>query len=495
MLARDYQTECHDALRNAFRKGKKRVLCELATGLGKTVLFSMIADMARAKGGKTLILCNRDKLIRQAADKYYKITRDIPATEQSELKASRMAKVVIGSIQSMQGKRLQAWAKDHFSIVICDEVHGAAAKSFRSTISHFDSAFHIGFSATIERADGQGVGWWYEDIVYRLGIMEGIERGWLVPLLFEKLPVPVTLDERLMKKKHLTEADEEFQLEPYVERLIASLSEKVSGKKALCFFPTCKPSEAAAQKLCDNGILAKHIDSTYMPDWETQQKLDWFDKSGSGTTLCNASLLGVGYDNPSIDLIAIVRLIRSTPYWTQLCGRGTRPVCAVDNYSKPELRRQAIAESSKPFCTILDLLIQGDNHNIAQPSCLISTLKEERKAIEEKMIRRGGSVTLDGMKSALQEKRVEDATEKLRKVAEDAANAAERVRKTHEVFIGDIIYGNSSGENASEKQMAFIKLMREIKINGRMLTKFQASKIIGRVLTHRDKLKQRQYDL
>lgn len=492
MILRDYQAEGLEAIRASFRKGKKRVLIELFTGAGKTIMFSLIAQMAKAKGGKTLILCNRDNLIKQAADKYYKVTRDIPAIEQSDLKASRMAKVVIGSIQSMQGKRLESWAKDHFNIVITDEVHGAASRTFRNTLSHFSEAYHVGFSATIERADGCGIGAFYEEICYRMGIYEGIDRGWLVPLIFEKLPVPVLLDERLAKKKHLTEVDEEFQLDPYINRLIEVLSEKVTGKKALCFFPTCKPSEAAAQKFRDNGIDARHVDSTYLADWEKDVALRWFDTSGTGTTLCNASLLAVGYDNPSIDTIAILRLIKSTPYWTQLIGRGTRTLCNIDQYKTPEERKAAISASPKPHCVILDLLIQGDNHDIASPSCLISTLKEERKAIEAKVTKFNKPVTLDGMKAALDEKKVEDANEALRKVAEQAANAAERVNKEHKCYIDHILYGPAHGKPASEKQLSFIKSLNgDLKGREHLLTAQQAYRIIEKLLEHKKKLKER----
>lgn len=491
MLLRDYQLEAIEAIRTAFRKGKKRILVEMATGLGKTIIFSHIARMAREKGGKILILCNRDNLIVQAADKYYKTTGDIPSTEQADLKASRMAKVVIGSIQSMQGKRLASWAKDHFAVVILDECHGGTAKTFRNILSHFDSCYHIGFSATIERHNQNGIGWFYEEICYRMGIYEGIERGWLVPLIFEKLAVPVLLDERLAKKKHLTEADEEFSLEPYLTRLIETLADKVTGRKALLFFPTCKPSEAAAQKLRENGIDARHVDSTYLAEWETDNTLRWFDKSASGTTMCNANLLTTGYDNPSVDTIGVIRIIKSTPLFTQIIGRGTRTLCNIDDYKTPEERKAAIAASAKPNCTILDLFIQGDNHDIASPSCLISTLKEERKAIDAKVIKFNKPVTLDGMRAALDEKKVEDANEALRKVAEQAANAAERVTKAHQCYIGHILYQQSSGKPASEKQLAFIKSLHG-DLKGRDITAQQGCRIIDALLKHKQKLRERE---
>ena len=59
---RDYQKECVDTL-NSVESGSH--LISLATGLGKTVIFSSLQ-----RQGRTLILSHRDELVRQP-EKYY----------------------------------------------------------------------------------------------------------------------------------------------------------------------------------------------------------------------------------------------------------------------------------------------------------------------------------------------------------------------------------------------------------------------------------------
>lgn len=59
---RDYQLECLDAIERA---GAGNHLCVLATGLGKTYIFSHIP-----RRGRVLILSHRDELVRQP-EKYY----------------------------------------------------------------------------------------------------------------------------------------------------------------------------------------------------------------------------------------------------------------------------------------------------------------------------------------------------------------------------------------------------------------------------------------
>lgn len=42
----------------------------------------------------------------------------------------------------------------------------------------------------------------------------------------------------------------------------------------------------------------------------------------------NNNVLTTGFDDPEIDLIAVLRHTASSPLWVQMLGRGTRPVYA-----------------------------------------------------------------------------------------------------------------------------------------------------------------------
>ena len=62
IVQRPYQIECEQAIQKA---GPGKHLVVLATGLGKTVVFTHLKGM-----GRTLILSHRDELVRQP-EKYY----------------------------------------------------------------------------------------------------------------------------------------------------------------------------------------------------------------------------------------------------------------------------------------------------------------------------------------------------------------------------------------------------------------------------------------
>lgn len=132
--ARDYQLGEYHAVRDAFRSGLKRVVVDAATGTGKSVLFSFICRDVVKKSGRVLLLVNRDNLCKQAAEHLGAVCGRPPSIEKAGEIGSRFENVIVGSVQSMQGKRLKEWDPDWFRLIIVDEVHLAASKTYRAIL-------------------------------------------------------------------------------------------------------------------------------------------------------------------------------------------------------------------------------------------------------------------------------------------------------------------------------------------------------------------------
>lgn len=466
--ARYYQLDANDSIRAAFKKGMRRVLIELATGLGKTVIFVLIAMMAKSKGGRVLIIVNRDVLVTQALDEL-KMNGVFAQREQSEERASLTSEIVVGSVQSMQGKWLMRWPRDHFKLVITDECHGSSAKTFRVILDHFGIAYHIGVTATAERHDKRGLWKGFEDIVYRMPLnnwedkitgeitIGGINDGWLVPFDFHDLDCPVTLDETLMNKATFSEGEEVFDSAKYLPRLAECAAKESIGHKGLFFLPNCRQSNGFAELLVERGINARHIDSSYMTPSETKERLEWFAGVKEGI-LCNAQLLTTGYNEPSITLLGMFRPYGSLTAYKQSLGRVTRPLANVDEFGgrdEAQNRRYAISNSVKPFGKVITPFWENGNHNLATPSALITDDEEERKAIDKNK-RPGQQMDFAKMEIQLKAKRMEDKDEQMRKLAEKVANSqAKKSRK--EPFIKHILNRPHNGNPASSGQMAFLR--------------------------------------
>ena len=104
---RPYQQEAVDLVNNL--EGGSYLL-NLATGLGKTVIFSSFK-----RKGKVLVLVHREELAYQAKSKY-----DCEVGLEMADKKTNGEEVVIASVQSLV-RRLEKFPKNYFDMIIIDE--------------------------------------------------------------------------------------------------------------------------------------------------------------------------------------------------------------------------------------------------------------------------------------------------------------------------------------------------------------------------------------
>src|SRR5881296_675039 len=107
-LLRPYQSEALNAVRDAYKADKRRVIVSLPTGTGKTVVFAHFPRVLKMKK-RLLVLAHREELLLQARDKFRSIDPELQAEiEQAGARAAADAKVVIASVPTLarNGARL-----------------------------------------------------------------------------------------------------------------------------------------------------------------------------------------------------------------------------------------------------------------------------------------------------------------------------------------------------------------------------------------------------
>lgn len=134
---RDYQIELLELI-DKIKPGS--YLIQMATGLGKTVVFTNIK-----RKGRVLVLAHREELITQPI-KYYNCSVGIEMASQH----SNNEEVVIASVMSLT-HRLEKFKQDEFDMIIIDEAHHAAAQSYKKIINYFKPRLLLGFTATPNR--------------------------------------------------------------------------------------------------------------------------------------------------------------------------------------------------------------------------------------------------------------------------------------------------------------------------------------------------------
>jgi len=190
MPLRPYQQEAYDCTLAKFEQ-TDTALAVMATGLGKTVYFSHLANHFR-KSGRVMILAHREELIFQARDKV-KLICDVKAdVEMGEMWASRdffSSDIVISTIQTQcagrDGGRMHRFDPAQFSLLVIDEAHHTPAKTYKRVINYYRQNKKLkvlGVTATPDRTDKKAMGQIFEEVAYAYDIRDGIDDGWLVPI-------------------------------------------------------------------------------------------------------------------------------------------------------------------------------------------------------------------------------------------------------------------------------------------------------------------------
>lgn len=256
MELRPYQIEAKKAVFAKLAEHKSTLL-ELATGLGKTIIFSHIAN---EWPGRVLVIAHRDELIRQAAEKIEHATESHVAIEMGADRADDSlygTKVVVGSIQTLsRSKRRSRFHPDHFSLVVVDEGHHATARTYREVLDYFKSAKQLFVTATPKRADDAALGMVCESVAYQFGIEAAIDEGWLVPINQSVVKVD-NLDFSKVRTiaEDFNQADLERILteEEPLHRMVSSAIDLVEDRQTLWFCTSVAHAKAMA------NVLARYV--------------------------------------------------------------------------------------------------------------------------------------------------------------------------------------------------------------------------------------------
>lgn len=320
---RPYQSEAFGRIL-AELKLVRATLLILATGLGKTVTFAAVAQYVVSRARRVLVLAHRAELLEQAAATLQRFGLTV-GIEQGERRAGDDVQVVVASVQSLQGKRLERFAPDAFGLVIIDECHHAPARSYRTVLAHFEPAKVLGVTATPDRSDEIALGNVFESVAFKMEIAEGIKGGWLAPLELRSVVVEhCDLSGVRSRCGDFVAAELERELldERVLHEVAKPLSELAKGRPTLVFVVGVAQAHALALTLQGYGVKAAAVDGSMSAEARAAVIADY--RAGRVQVVCNAMLLTEGFDAPETSCIALVRPTRSRSLLTQMIGRGTR---------------------------------------------------------------------------------------------------------------------------------------------------------------------------
>jgi superfamily II DNA or RNA helicase len=316
-----------DEIRGEFAAGRKKLLLHLATGGGKTVVFSEILKGAYEKGSHALVCVRGRKIVDQAHKRLER--ENVPhGVMMNGHKAYRPSeKIQVCSIDTVMSRSIRPRA----DIVVVDEAHMAVSESFKEFLYHYKDKFILGVTATpFQEKSLRHIA---DHVVYPIKISDLIDQEFLVD---GRYFAPSTPDlsgiavSRATNDYVVNELAEKMSESALVGDLVTEWKQKAVGMATLCFCVNVQHSKMVCETFKAAGIAAEHVDAD-ASDNERQAVINRLE-SGVTKIVCSIGTMTTGVDIPFLRCIVFARPTKSYNLYVQMLGRGTRPFPGKDRF-------------------------------------------------------------------------------------------------------------------------------------------------------------------
>lgn len=337
---RDYQQESVDKAMEWCRTNTTPALLELATGAGKSLIC---ADLARqfynkSNGKRVLCLQPSAELTEQNYSKYL-LTGEQASIYSASISKSLRHPVIYATPLSF--KSVAKAMGDKFTAVIVDEAHNLTP-TIREIISDMREGNPnlrvIGMTATPyrlgdgyiyamdhnNRAESEAVEPYFKKLLHRVTAPYLIDEGFLTPPMIgapEKNYDTTTL--KASGNSYTSQSLEStFNSDKRLTHdIIQDVLLHTQDKHGVMIF-------GASIKHCEEIMKSLPSDNSAMITGKTKKKdreyiISEF-KAGRIKYLVNRDVLTVGFDDPHVDCIVILRATESASLFSQIIGRGLR---------------------------------------------------------------------------------------------------------------------------------------------------------------------------
>jgi superfamily II DNA or RNA helicase/HKD family nuclease len=342
-----FQSRLLEQIELARLQGRHRNLLVSATGTGKTVMAALDYQRLRRRLARSrlLFVAHRQEILEQSLATFRHALRDI-AFGELWVGGQRPARFehVFASIQSLTATGLDTIDPAHFDVVIIDEFHHAAARSYEALLKHLLPVELLGLTATPERGDQEPILHWFGDrIAAELRLWDAIDQQRLCPFAYYGISDGVDYRKVSWRRGRGYDAAELSRLVTgdtvVARRIIAGLTRVVPDIESMRALGFCV-SVAHAH------FMAAQFNAAHIPAIAVSAQTSDEDRRGALQDLAagklrivfSVDLFNEGVDIPSVDTLLLLRPTDSPTVFLQQLGRG--------------LRREA----GKTVCTVLDFV-------------------------------------------------------------------------------------------------------------------------------------------
>lgn len=312
LTPRKYQADAIDEIRSLILKGRRRILCQLATGGGKTFIFSSILRGAHGKGTPCIMVVRSRHLVDQASRRLHEMGVDHGVLMANDSRYDLAKPIQVASIDTCRARNMYPAAK----LVVIDEAHYATSDSFKDFLSHYDDAIWISVTAT-PWAKG-GLKHLASDVVYPISFADLVTQGFLAPA---KYFIASKFDSSTIKTANGEFIDKDslaaFEKQAIYGDVVKNYSERCHGECTWVFAINIAHAQKLKSEFASSGFDSVIITGD-TPLSERSNILDSFN------LVISIGTLTTGVDVPRLKNIILCRPTKSRNLHVQIIGRGTR---------------------------------------------------------------------------------------------------------------------------------------------------------------------------
>lgn len=333
-----YQKAILDKLqaeRKIYNHNKNLVVA--ATGTGKTLISAFDYKRFREENPEScrlLFIAHRQEILEQSLDSFRNVLNDSNFGELwvGNYEAKKKEDLFI-SIQTANSQKIVSkFSKNYFDFIIIDEVHHAAAESYREIFTYFEPKILLGLTATPERMDGLSIlDYFGNRIAASIRLPEAIDRNLLCSFSYYGISDDVSLKDIKWSKGGYDEKElnviyiEGESAIKRVEHIISSLHKYLNDVNEVHGIGFCVSIDHArfmSRMFNENNIPSIALSSDSKDNDRTSAKIGLED--GSIKFIFVVDLYNEGVDIPCIDTVMFLRPTKSLTVFLQQLGRGLR---------------------------------------------------------------------------------------------------------------------------------------------------------------------------
>lgn len=384
MALRPPQSATLAAVKSEYEAGIRRQVASLATGVGKTVIFSNLYDYMGFTG-TMFVLAHRDELIKQAVEKlqFWNPRLKIGIEMGQDYYADVDCDVVVASVATLGregSQRIQRFNKSNVAAVVVDECHHSVSTTYINIFNHFgcfdetSNILLLGVTATTGRGDGQGLSKVYQKVVYQYSMRQAIEDGYLCDVRAFRLKTDTDISRVKTKSGDFAvgELSNAVNTPKRNQQVVKCWLQKAKDRQTIAFTADIQHAKDLAAMFNHHGIKAEAV-------WGDDPQREWKLARHKGPAameaycikhelpvpspealedlrlqvLCNCGVLTEGYDDWQVSCVIMARPTKSQTLFVQCIGRGTRLQDGVDNLKRALKEGWAL---SKIDCLVIDVV-------------------------------------------------------------------------------------------------------------------------------------------